>query len=132
VEFALSSAILFLFMFGIFAFCSALYAYNYVSEAAREASRYAMVRGSSCSGLSDCAITSGQVRTYVRNLGYPGINTNNLTASASWSGAYSPSNSPGNTVSITVTYNYPLDIPYWPQSGSILQLTSKSQMVISQ
>jgi Flp pilus assembly protein TadG len=115
-------------MFGIFAFCTALYSYNFVSEAAREASRYAMVRGSSCSGFTDCGVTSAQIQTYVRSLGYPGINTNNLTATATWSAG----NAPGNPVSVTVTYTYGLNIPFWPQSGSILNLSSTSQMVISQ
>jgi Flp pilus assembly protein TadG len=132
LEFAFSATILFLFLFGIFAFCMALYSYNFVSDAAREASRYAIVRGSSCTGLSDCKITPAQIQTYIRNLGYPGIDTNNLTASAIWSGTNAPSNAPGNAVTVTVTYNYSVNIPYWPQSGSVLQMTSASKMVISE
>lgn len=133
VEFALSCTILFLFLFGIFAFCMALYSFNYVSDAAREASRYAMVRGSSCTGFSDCpSITSAQIQTYVKSLSYPGINPGNLTASATWSGSNSPAEAPGNTVAVTVKYNFSANIPYWPQTGKVLQLTSTSQMVIAQ
>jgi Flp pilus assembly protein TadG len=119
-------------MFAIFAFCTALYSYNFVSEAAREASRYAMVRGSACAGFTDCGIIQAQLQTYVRNLAYPGINTNNLTLAATWSGSSATPNAPGNTVSVTVAYTYGLNIPFWPQSGSILHLSSTSQMVISQ
>jgi Flp pilus assembly protein TadG len=130
VEFALSSAILFMFLFGIIAFCGALYSYNFVSEAAHEATRYAMVRGSTCSAdYTGCPATSADIQTYVRNLGYPGIIPSNLTAVATWPGG---SAAPGNIVSVTVTYTYPLNIPFWPQSGTILNLSSTSQMTISQ
>lgn len=132
VEFAFSSVILFLSLFGVIGACGALYSYNFVADAAHDASRYAIVRGSACSGLSDCGITSAQVQTYVRSLGYPGIVPANLTAAATWSGSNSPSNAPGNKVSITVTYNYPLRIPFWRNSGRLLALSNTSQMTISQ
>lgn len=132
VEFAVCSSVLFVSLFGIFAFCSALYSYNFVSDAAREATRYALVRGSACTGFSDCGIQQAGLNTYVKSLGYPGINTANLSATASWSGNNAPSNAPGNIVTVTVTYTDPLNIPFWPNSGSILNLTSTSQMTISQ
>jgi Flp pilus assembly protein TadG len=132
VEFALCSVILFMFLFGIFGVCGALYSYSFVSDAAHEATRYALVRGSACTGFTDCNVTSAQIQTYVRNLQYPIIVPSNLTAAATWSGANSPSNAPGNIVSVTVTYTYPLNIPFWPRSGSILHLSSTSQMTISQ
>jgi Flp pilus assembly protein TadG len=132
VEFALCSSILFMSLFGIFALCGALYSYNFVSDAAREATRYALVRGSACTGFSDCGITQAELNTYVKSLGYPGINTANLSATASWSGNYAPANSPGNIVTVTVTYSDPLNIPFWPKTGSVLSLKSTSQMTISQ
>ena len=132
VEFALCSSILLMFLFGIFGVCTALYSYNFVSDAAHEATRYALVRGSACTGFTDCNVTSAQIQTYVRSLQYPAIVPSNLTAAATWSGASSPSNAPGNIVSVTVTYTYPLIIPFWPQSGRILNLSSTSQMTISQ
>ena len=119
-------------LFGVIGLCGALYSYNFVSDAAREATRYVMVRGSACTGFTDCNITSAKLQTYVRNLSYPAIIPSNLTAAATWSGANTPSEAPGNTVSVTVTYRYPLNIPWWPQSGSILSLSSTSQMTISQ
>jgi Flp pilus assembly protein TadG len=129
VEFAVSSAVLFMCLFGIFGLCGALYSYNFVADAAHEATRYAIVRGSDCSGLTNCNLsTSGPLQTYVRSLGYPGINPNNLTVAATWPGG----NAPGNTVSVTVTYTYPLNIPFWKQSGTILHLTNTSAMTISQ
>src|ERR1700685_2577273 len=46
VEFALVITVLFSMVFGIIDFGRAVYAYHYVSNAAREASRFASVRGS--------------------------------------------------------------------------------------
>ena len=45
VEFTVSAAVLFMALFGIIQCSLGLYAYNYVSDAAREGTRYAMVRG---------------------------------------------------------------------------------------
>lgn len=132
VEFGLCSAVLFMSLFGIIALSGALYSYVFVSDAAREATRYAIVRGASCQGFSNCSIDSAGLNTYVKQLGYPGINPANLSASASWSGSHSPAKAPGNVVSVTVTYTYPLNIPFWPQSGSLLHMASTSQMTISQ
>jgi Flp pilus assembly protein TadG len=133
VEFALCSTVLFMTLFGIIGVCGALYAYNFVADASHEATRYAMVRGSACTGLTNCNMTtSAPIQTYVQSLGYPGIDPSNLTATATWSGALTPTNAPGNFVSVTVTYTYPLNIPFWPQSGSILNLSSTSQVAISQ
>jgi Flp pilus assembly protein TadG len=132
VEFALCSSILFMTLFGIFALCGALYSYIFVAEAARDASRYALVRGSACTGFSDCGITSAQINNYVKSLGYPGINTSSVTASAAWSGTNAPSNAPGNFVTVTVTYIFPMNIPFWPHSGNTIHMSSKSQMAISQ
>src|ERR1700722_12356327 len=103
VEFAISSTVLFLCLFGILGLCGALYTYNFVVDAAHEATRYAIVRGSSCSGLTNCPLSSNAttasatLQTYVQTLGYPGIVANNLTAAATWSGGNSPANAPGNT-----------------------------------
>jgi Flp pilus assembly protein TadG len=47
VEFALSSTVLLMAIFGVLDCSCALYADHYVANAAREATRYAMVRGSS-------------------------------------------------------------------------------------
>jgi Flp pilus assembly protein TadG len=126
VEFALCSAVLFMSLFGIIALSGALYSYVFVSDAAREATRYAIVRGSSCKGFTDCDIQD--LNSYVKNLGYPGINPANLSASASWPSGHAP----GDVVIVTVNYTYPLNIPFWPKSGSLLNMSSTSQMVISQ
>jgi Flp pilus assembly protein TadG len=140
VEFAITASILLMLMFGIIELCFAFYAYNYVSDAARQATRYAVVRGSSCTGMPDCGITAAELQTYVRGIAYPGINPANLTASTTWLSVSSSlpttwtacayqCNAPGNAVEIDVTYAFPLFIPFWKSRS--LSLSSTSQMVIS-
>ena len=101
VEMALVSALVFLpTIFGIIQFSFALYTYNFVNMAARQATRYAVVRGApSClisntfpdcnlgpSGGSNPTTTSGSaaLQTYVQSLAYPGIDTSKLTVTATW------------------------------------------------
>jgi Flp pilus assembly protein TadG len=141
VEFALASIILFTLVIGVMAICLALYSYNVVSEAAREATRYAIVRGSACSikTFTNCNIDQTGLETYVQSLGFPGITPSSLTVAASatvlttgvtCTGTLKPCNNPGNPVLVTVTYTFPLVIPFVPRR--ILTMSSTSQMVISQ
>jgi Flp pilus assembly protein TadG len=132
VEFALASIILFALVFGVMAICMALYSYNVVSEAAREATRYAIVRGSACTSFATaCPATTTDIKTYVQGLGFPLININplspTLTAVASWPNG---NKNPGNPVQVTVTYTFPLGIPFMPSRA--LSMSSTSQMIISQ
>ncbi len=140
VEFAVATSLLFMMLFGIIQCCLALYTYNYVSDAARVATRYSAVRGSSCTGMPDCGITGAQIQTYLRSIPYPGINASNLSASAAWLSASSAPpttwtacanqcNAPGNAVQVTVTYAFSLNIPYW--KNATVNMSSTSQMVIS-
>lgn len=77
VEMALCSSILLSLVFGIIGLSIALYAYDFVSDAAREGVRWAIVRGSqSCSNtpnLTNCNATAAQIQSYIQGLGYPGI-----------------------------------------------------------
>jgi Flp pilus assembly protein TadG len=138
VEFALTAALLFSVVFGVIAISLALYSYNVVAEAAREATRYAIVRGSACNSFADCKVTSAQLQTYVKGLAFPGINASNLTAAATWSaypagGNCAPSascNNPGNQVKVTVSYQFPLAIPF--ATSRTLSMSSTGTMVISQ
>lgn len=94
VETALSISVMLTVMVGIMQLCLVMYASVFVNEAAREATRYASVRGSnSCTDLStfpNCNLgpTSSPISvltTYVRGLGYPLPNTSNLNVTtAEW------------------------------------------------
>jgi Flp pilus assembly protein TadG len=138
VEMALSMIVLLTLIFGLIEICLALYTFHYVSDAAREGSRYAIVHGSTCtvSGVS-CTMNSTGIQTYVRNLGYPGIQSSNMTVTTTWS-AY-PSggtcfaagcNGPGDLATVQAQYAFTLTIPFIRSQS--LNLTSTSSMVISQ
>ncbi len=136
LEMALSLIILLTFVFGIFEVSEAVFAYHVISDAAREGTRYAIVRGSSCSVITPCPATGANIQTYLRGLALPGINPNLMTVAAAWptSGSActpsaSPCNNPGNLVQVTVTYNFSLSIPF--VKARTITMSSTSQMVIS-
>lgn len=100
VEMALVSALVFLpLIFGIIQFSFALYAYNFVNMSARQATRYAVVRGiqscviaptfPNCNMGPDTASGANTtppsaLQTYVRGLAYPGINPNSVTVTTTY------------------------------------------------
>ena len=97
VEMAVSTAVLFLLVIGMMEMCLALYAYNFISNAARDATRYAAVRGAnSCQNDStpdpNCNLlptsvtssTNNPLYTYINNLGAPALGSGTLTVSPTW------------------------------------------------
>lgn len=144
VEFAVSLSVLLALVLGTMEVCFALYAFHATDLAAREASRWAIVRGStSCTNtpnLTDCDATAAEIQTYVSNLGLLKIATRDVTVTwlspsattpTTWSACLtSPCNRPGNQVQVTVTYPMTLSIPF--VSRQALSLNSTSAMVISQ
>jgi hypothetical protein len=161
LEFGLAvTLILFPLMFGIIDFSRALYAYHWVSYAAREGTRWASVRGASCPTLNPlpggCPATAAQIRTFVQSIHPPGMayvagscaTPGCVSVTASWlnpSTAYGGSaadctnggalgvNSPGCIVKVQVNYYFGFSLPFLGKvTGSTLNMQSTSQMVISQ
>ena len=146
LETAIASAVFLAMLIGVMQMMLVMYTFNYVSDAAREGSRYAMVRGStSCTNtpsLSNCNATAGNIQTYVRGRPYPGITASKLylttswlkvsaTQPATWSACISGTcNAPGNQVKVVATYSYPLAVPFVPKMT--FNLSSTSKMVIAQ
>jgi Flp pilus assembly protein TadG len=143
VETAVSASVLFMTLVGLMKICLAVYTYHYVSEAAREGTRYAIVRGSACNPTympSPCpAATDGSdVQTYVKSLGYPGITPAAMTVTTTYAGfpagvVCTPSsacNNPGNMATVQVQYAFPMSIPFMP--NKTWTMTSTAAMVISQ
>jgi Flp pilus assembly protein TadG len=137
VETALMLSMLLVMMFGIVGFGHALYTYHFVSNAAREATRWASVRGQTCTGLSGgCPASASDVQTYVSNVSGMGLDPAKITATTTW---IAPPNNlavcktqpknPGCVVEVQVQYSYQFLLPLLP-SGFKMQSTS--QMVISQ
>jgi Flp pilus assembly protein TadG len=145
VELAVSSSIIFSMILGMFQISLALYAYHFTADAAREASRWAIVRGNKCStytsGLDHCGASQTDIQSYVQGLGYPYANSMTVTVTwltatappaATWTacGTTNSCKSPGNQVKVTVSYNVPIYIPFWRGTG--IRVGSDSAMVIAQ
>jgi Flp pilus assembly protein TadG len=124
-EFAMTLVPFLLLTFGIIQFGRGIYAYNLVSYAAREGSRWASVRGADNTTPSGPA-TSGTVSSFVKGK-VAGVDTNALSVATTWPNG---NKNPGSPVDVTVSYPFPLSIPFI--STATLQLSSTSEMVISQ
>jgi Flp pilus assembly protein TadG len=154
VEMALSCLILIPVLFGIIQLSIGLYCYHYAADAAREATRWAIVRGSTCNllfGSGYCSPTDGNgtgatandIAQHVKSLGYP--YSGSVTTTTQWctNGASTPppatwtscsstqsNNIPGYQVKVTVTYTYPLVVPFL--KTYTINLGSTSSMTIVQ
>jgi Flp pilus assembly protein TadG len=118
-EFAIVALPMLMITFGIMAFGMAVYSYSFVSNAARDAVRYAIVHGDA--SLSPA--TTADIQQYVRNEAY-GLNSTGLNVATTWT----PDNKPGSVVKVQVTYAFH---PFYPMSHMTLPLSSSAQMVIS-
>jgi TadE-like protein len=136
IEFALGASLLFMSVCGIMAIAFALYTYNIVSEAAREGARYAIVRGADCHFATACPAQGSDIQTYVQHLGFPG-SSKMVVPTPVWSAypaggtcKHAGCNGPGDQVAVTVTYQFPVVIPFVPRRT--LNMSNTAAMVISQ
>src|SRR5215468_1155713 len=93
VEYAFVFIIFMTIIFGVTGFSHMLYVYHYVNHAAKEATRYASVRGSTCASDADggsCQAsnsvsgtagpaTSSDILALVSNLVHSGVDTSKIT-----------------------------------------------------
>lgn len=125
IEFSLSMTLLLTMMFGAMDFGRALYTYTEVSEAARQGTRYAIVRGSTCtSWTTACPASATDVQTYLRDVPQ-GLHSSSMTVTTTWT----PNNNPGSTVNVKVQYSFNFIFPFLPTST--VNMSSTSQMVVS-
>lgn len=138
VESAISIVLLFLLLFAIVDFGRALYTYHFVANAAREATRWASVNGSSCS--TDPACPNGppasqqDIAGYVDKITPPGINPDALSVDTSWPRGTvgcrgRNSDAPGCPVQVTVSYAFNFLTPI--ARRGMITLSSSSEMIIS-
>lgn len=148
IEFTLSVPILFMMLIGFCQMCIAVYSSFCVNEMARDTARWASVRGSnSCAdapGMPDCGATADEIKAQAKAIAYPGIIPSKLSVSTAWLQANSSDpvtwssctqgsaicNAPGNAVKVTVTYPFPIDIPF--VKSQTTSFSSTSQIVIVQ
>jgi Flp pilus assembly protein TadG len=121
LEFSVAAVPLLLFLFGTINFALAVYDYNFTSYVAREATRYAAVRGSS----SPNPAATSDVTNFVLAKAH-GLDSSNLKVTTTWS----PDNSPGSVVRVQVQYKFIFNM--FMVKLSPVNLTSTSQMVIAQ
>lgn len=141
VEYAFIFTVFTMMLLGIVDFGRALYAYHFVSNAAREATRWAAVNGSTCSndgscngadGMSNGPATQSAVQSHVTSITPPGIDTSKLVTTATWPGSSTCSgtvNAPGCPVQVQVSYTFTFLTPL--VSSTPMTLRSTSEMVIA-
>jgi Flp pilus assembly protein TadG len=121
VEFAITISGVLLLGLAIANFAIAISAYNFVCYGARDATRYAAVRGAT----SPTPASSSDVRAFVVSEA-AGIDPSQLTVVTTWS----PNNQPDSTVAVQVGYNFQFQVPFVALPP--VSLSSNSQLVISQ
>jgi Flp pilus assembly protein TadG len=137
VEFALSAVTILLVIFLIIDVGRALYAYNWISNSARQATRFAMVRGTTCDPLlaSYCAAASqprgaqsSDISNYVSALEV-GVDPGSVTVNSHcYVGANVASNPPcaaPGWVQVQVKYNFHFLSPFFGPLSWTMQSTSE-------
>jgi Flp pilus assembly protein TadG len=137
IEYAIIFMIFMTLLLGIADFGRALYAYHFVSNEAREATRYAAVRGQGCktdtcwlydgTAMGNRVLTSADLTSFVQNVPL-GIDKTqvSLTPAPVWSD--SANEAPGSTIQVTVQYTFNFTFTF--VSSRPLTFTSQSQTVI--
>ena len=141
VETAISLVVFFAMLIGIMQLAMVVYYYHTINEVAREATRWASVRGSgSCATpqtVTNCNANATTIKDHVSGLGFAQIASSDVTVA--WCNApvggivdntCSQTNAPGNLVKITVTSSKPLVLPMI--NSFTMNMTSTSKMLISQ
>jgi Flp pilus assembly protein TadG len=155
VEYAFVLIVFLTLLFGIGGFGHALFVYHHLNHAAKEGTRYAAVRGSTCSGDSSCVAsnsatgingptTIADVTAYVKSFTPQSIDSTQLTVTVcgvsdaatacTASTLNGPQNCtavvnyPGCTVEVTVQYDYNFIFPFVHTNA--VSMSSTSDMII--
>jgi Flp pilus assembly protein TadG len=143
VETAFSLILLLMTIIGVVYFAEALYTYQFVSYAAQQGTRYAMVRGSGWGGAVctstttlECNATASDIASYVQSLTPPGLTASNIVVTASWPGTTvngstsgcTTANSQGCLVKVQASYAFSFVGPF--MSNSALNFTGTSEEAI--
>jgi Flp pilus assembly protein TadG len=143
VETAFSLTLLLMTILGVVYFAEALYTYQFVSYAAQQGTRYAIVRGGSwgsavCTSTTTlgCNATASDITTYVQSLTPPGMNASNLVVSTTWPGeavngstaGCTTANSQGCLVKVQASYPFSFVAPFL--SSASLSFSGASEEAI--
>jgi Flp pilus assembly protein TadG len=135
IEYALIFMVLMSLLLGIVDFSRALYTYHFLSNAARDATRWAAVNGATCTNDGSCAASASvaDIQNYVANITPPGVDSTKLDTDPSWpsTGAVAcPGGvpNPGCPVRVQVSYPFTFIVPFIRSSPQTL--SSSSEMTI--
>jgi Flp pilus assembly protein TadG len=123
VEFCAVATALFLLMFGLMSLGAAVYSYNTVSNATREAVRYAIVH----SPTSPNPATNSEIQQVAIRYAV-GLGLKDEDVSVSW--PTDPNDTKKSDAQVEISYPYHVKIPFL--SPVSLNLTSTSRMMVSQ
>lgn len=117
------------FVFVLMEICIIFYTYGMISECAREATRYAIVRGSTCltSSSTSCTASATTISSYATGLKYPNIGGGTPFATTTFPDG---NQAPGSRVKVDITYTVSIKLPFVPRNS--LALDSSSEMYILQ
>ena len=147
LEFAFVMVLTFVLIFAIIDFARALYSYHFISEAAREATRYAAVRGTACNSaaVSPCPVGAPEIQNYVNQLVPAGIDASKVLTNPKFTGipgslpmCTGPNPIAGCPVEVDIQYDFNFIFPasfynlppisYLP---STITMHSESQMIVA-
>jgi len=120
LEGALVSLVFLVTLFGLMDFGRMVWSFTLISHAAREATRYAIVHGSSGGHTA----STDDIKTIVKN-NVIGLDTSNISTAVT----FTPDQSAGSTAKVVVSYTFSSLAPYVTPTVS---MKSTSQMVIYQ
>ena len=122
IEFGVVLPAFMLLLYGMIELSHFGYSKVALADAAREGVRYAMVRGAA----SGAPASADSIRTYVRGrIGL--LDPTDVTVTPS----FAPNNSPGSTVTVSVSYPFVPFLPGYSSLGSAT-LTDSAKMTIAQ
>lgn len=119
LEFAFVMVISLVLIFAIIDFARALYSFHFISEAAREATRFAAVRGTECNpaAVSPCSAGGPEIQNYVNQLIPAGIDGSQINTIPTFPGGSGTlpmcggSAIPGCPVNVEVQYRFNFIFP---------------------
>jgi Flp pilus assembly protein TadG len=128
IELAVTLPALFALLFCFMEMCLAFYSYDMISDAARQGTRYAMFRGTSCTTASgsSCTVTATQVNTFVSGLSTPNSAAGTISVNTTFP---SGNEATGSLVKVQVTYTFPIKMPFVPSNSLTLVSTSETTIV---
>lgn len=128
VETALTFTVLMTFFLAFMEICLIFYSYCMIAESAREGTRYASLHGSTCVTASQatCTASASSVNTYISSISWPNLGGGTLSGATTFPDG---NEAPGSRVKITVSYIFPITVPFLPAQSVSMASTSESYIL---